>query len=481
MSADRRGHALLPTDGIKDIQVRNFLDRLVEAWDEMHYGDDKVVTSSEFERLAANAIGGALGPGVIGGANGTTGKPGAITVAIDNLADSIKKSLLYQVLSTQIQPIDVDRLRMRIDGVMQKVTAGLHTEVTFRREKDYAVASAVNHIWAQIGGSDAVIEDGELAAATPSTAVATKWNQVQAAVTDPNTGQVSSGAILEETRAYADANEGAVHALYTVRAQISHGGQTLVGGFGLAASATNAEGPRIDFGVLANRFWIGAPASSYDPAAEYGANTQFPFIVVTTPTTINGVTYPAGVYMKKALIGQASIDNAMIGQNIYSSNFNGTFDGSGNISGYGSAGWAISKDGQAVFNNVKVRGDVEANSITANSVNTTNIVGSAVTGASSSTTSGLTTSLSVSVPSGTSCLLIMINWGGGYQEAVGEYYQYHEPTGSLSINSSVVLSATASSSIWIVTAPSAGTYLIELSRGSFNSGDMQLAVLVNKR
>ncbi len=45
----------------------------------------------------------------------------------------------------------------------------------------------------------------------------------------------------------------------------------------------------------------------------YGTNSQAPFFQVDTATTINGVTVPAGTYMKAAFIHNASITNAMIG------------------------------------------------------------------------------------------------------------------------------------------------------------------------
>lgn len=49
-----------------------------------------------------------------------------------------------------------------------------------------------------------------------------------------------------------------------------------------------------------------------DPSSSpyYG---QFPFIVQKTPTVINGVSVPAGVYMRDAFIANGTISNAMIG------------------------------------------------------------------------------------------------------------------------------------------------------------------------
>jgi hypothetical protein len=88
----------------------------------------------------------------------------------------------------------------------------------------------------------------------------------------------------------------------------------VVGGFGAVATggAGSSQGPSIDVGVVANRFWLAAPGGSYDPAADYSTANNFPFIALTTATTINGVTYQPGVYLKRAVIGEASIDTANI-------------------------------------------------------------------------------------------------------------------------------------------------------------------------
>lgn len=54
-------------------------------------------------------------------------------------------------------------------------------------------------------------------------------------------------------------------------------------------------------------------------------------------------------------VAAGAIGNAYIGNFIQSSNFNGTIDASGNITGDGTAGWAISKSGKAVLDNLVIR------------------------------------------------------------------------------------------------------------------------------
>ena len=105
---------------------------------------------------------------------------------------------------------------------------------------------------------------------------------------------------------------------YTVRTTVSVDGKTLVGGFGLAGTNSATQGASIDFGVSADRFWIGAPQQ----AGVTAVPSVKPFIVQTTDTVVNGVTVPKGVYMDAAYIvnleaavarlGTAWIGTAMI-------------------------------------------------------------------------------------------------------------------------------------------------------------------------
>lgn len=58
-------------------------------------------------------------------------------------------------------------------------------------------------------------------------------------------------------------------------------------------------------------------------------------------------------------IGAGAIGNAYIGNFIQSGNFNGTIDSSGNITNYGTTGWAIGKGGSAALNSALFRGDIQ--------------------------------------------------------------------------------------------------------------------------
>lgn len=75
----------------------------------------------------------------------------------------------------------------------------------------------------------------------------------------------------------------------------------VIGGFGIIQSTGAMGTVTTTFGVNANAFFIGAPASKKQP-----------FIVTTANQEVNGVKYPAGTYIDMALIANATIGTAKI-------------------------------------------------------------------------------------------------------------------------------------------------------------------------
>ena len=140
-----------------------------------------------------------------------------------------------------------------------------------------------------------------------------------------------------------------------------------VSGFGLASSPTSS-----DFAINADRFYVSAPtdySAATQPSTTIVGKTWFnstdkktyrwdgtswvlfqpimPFIIITTPTTVNGVDIDPGIYMDTAFIKNGSITNAMIGNSIQSNNFT---DVPGSY-----AGWKIDKNGSALFNSITIK------------------------------------------------------------------------------------------------------------------------------
>ena len=167
----------------------------------------------------------------------------------------------------------------------------------------------MNRIWAAIGNNGAGIVDEQLAAVTPVAAQATKYNQLQAEVIDPNTGESRIATLRTDFSTYSNKTDGTLRSIYSVRVQSTTGSppRTVVGGFGLALTQTGNAGPTIDFGVRADKFWVGDISGVGD----------LPFVVLTAPSTVldaNGrsVTRPAGTYIKDAFIGRASVGTLQV-------------------------------------------------------------------------------------------------------------------------------------------------------------------------
>jgi hypothetical protein len=189
-----------------------------------------------------------------------------------------------------------------------------------------------------------------------------------AAATAQATANNAVAAIQAEQSVRAN-ETGHLGALYSVRMQLSQGGQQVVGGFALSGTSNGTAGPTIDFGVMANSFWIAAPSGS--PA---GVSNVKPFSVQTTAQTINGVAVPAGVYMDAAYINNVTVlfgrFGTLLADKIQATAISasqltagdGVIGGSLKSSNYvaGSSGWLLRPDGMAEFSGVIVRGTVYA-------------------------------------------------------------------------------------------------------------------------
>lgn len=400
---------LPPTAGIQDPAVRQFLDALTNTWDlRSGFTDrgnaERFVTLGEINKLAQNAIADVFSSGVGTFLTADPGRGGGVPTAqevndaIDALADHIRKSIIYQLLETQVQPVDLTNLRATVDGAIADMgarilreertretadeslaealdllvarlgssEAAIINEASVRAQKDNAIAQAINTMWANIGGNQALIQDGQLAAVSPAAVNATKWLQVEAAAIDPNTGTPNYALVRQELNSYANKADGTFSSIYSVRAQVSVGGQTVVGGFGLAATngAGSGQGPTIDFGVRADKFFIAATSETPSAVTQIGQGSHIPFMVLTSSQVVNGRVYPPGVYIKKAVIGEATVGSAQIaeasidslhvrdgaitnlkiGNEIRSNNYVANW-----------SGWIIRKDGYAEFNDVVIR------------------------------------------------------------------------------------------------------------------------------
>lgn len=183
-----------------------------------------------------------------------------------------------------------------------------------------AMANGFQQLRAQIGDNQAAITQTNKAVVDIESSTAQQIGTIKASVDG------MSSTVQQTSTAVADIN-GKLSAQWGVKVQTdTGGGNPRIAGIQLGIDATGSS----QFLVQADTFAVYAG----------GSNKTFPFVVQ------NGVAY-----MQEALIRDGSITNAKIGNEIKSNNF---VDGS--------QGWRIGKDGSSQFNNVIVRGRVEANS-----------------------------------------------------------------------------------------------------------------------
>lgn len=249
-----------------------------------------------------------------------------------------------------------------------------------------ALEASVNNPTIGLLSRALVLENRTTDVTSGNAALATRSSQLEASVNSPTAGNNPTYAAVLTAQSAIASLDGSVQALYTVRAQVSAGGRTLVGGFGLSATSTAAGGPTIDFGVLANRFWVGAPAGS-------GVADVAPFVIATTTFNDNGVLRPAGVYIDAAYIRNLTAVYATIGTLVSDQIASASIStaqltaGALRVGGYiestnfapGVAGWRIRANGEAEFSGVIVRGTVYAGAgsiggitISANSLQSSN-------------------------------------------------------------------------------------------------------------
>lgn len=240
--------------------------------------------------------------------------------------------------------------------------AAITVESTARADADSALAQQITTLTAGYQAADR-----ELSAAIQSEAT-TRATAISAEASARQTLQsvVNNNTAAIQTEASTRASEtGSLFAKYTIKVDVNG----YVSGFGLASTSNNGV-PTSEFKIVADKFTF-APVQT-DNTANDGA----PFFHRTTATTINGVSVPAGTYMKAAYIHDATITNAKIADmavdnakiaNLSVSKLDagslkvGSYISSANYVA-GSQGFGIWATGAAEFNNVTVRGTVYASS-----------------------------------------------------------------------------------------------------------------------
>ena len=257
-----------------------------------------------------------------------TSSVGGNTSAIQG--EQTARSTADSALASDITVLDT-RLTTAEGGVTGFASAftGLDTRVTTAEGEITANSSDITSLTASVGTNAAAISAEATARANADTAEATARTTLQATL-----GADLTSAVQTEATARAAA-DGVIEAKYTVKVDV--GGH--VAGYGLIANANNGATVS-EFGIRADQFFLAPPtiAQTSAPASStryvgmswvdtnnnnqqrYWSGTAWvvdspslPFIVRTSPTTINGEAVPAGVYIRDGFIQNGTIVNASIG------------------------------------------------------------------------------------------------------------------------------------------------------------------------
>lgn len=344
MSNSPRTPAIPPLSNIQDPETKRALEALINGWrirngETQPDSDERFVRKGELQALTEQATikyfsTGAGAAALSTALSNTTNSPlnEYIRSTVDEVARQVVASPPFrrtgQALTMVEQPQifsrlsavetvvrnEVNRLETVDNATVETLTAigarvgtaetGLTTEQSTRTNSDNALGRAVNTLWATIGNTNSLVQTGSTVTNNAYAGAATNWTQVQAAIRDPFTQQlISTAAVRDEARAEADAITDRLTAERTIKVDVNG----YVAGIGVIANADMTSGATTSEIVMrADRFSVGS-------ASGPGITPIVPFVVTTTPTTVNGRTVPAGVFINNAVISNGAIGTAQIG------------------------------------------------------------------------------------------------------------------------------------------------------------------------
>ncbi|HDT2151772.1 TPA: phage tail protein [Enterobacter cloacae] len=242
----------------------------------------------------------------------------SISVSMDGMTGGVKNSAIAIIQANLAQVATRKTLSASVAGNSAQLDR-IDEVIVNDRE---ATARALLSLQTSVNGNTASINSLSQTVSNYQQSTATQINAITATV-NGHTASITTNA-----QAIANVN-GELSAMYNIKVGLTSNGQYYAAGMGIGVENT-PSGMQSQVIFLADRFAVTTQA---------GGTVTLPFVIQNGQTFIN-----------KAFIGDGWIQNAMIGDYIQST----TWDGTGNV------GWHINKSGYAVFNNVTVRGGVYA-------------------------------------------------------------------------------------------------------------------------
>lgn len=216
---------------------------------------------------------------------------------------------LFQTTATQATSLTSLTTRT---GTAESNITGLQTTTASQ-------ASSLSSLTTRVGTSESNISTLQSTTATQATSLSsltTRVGTTESSITTLQSTTASQASSISTLSSTVSGNTTSISTLtsttnglsgqYTVK--IDNNGH--VSGFGLASTSVNGT-PSSAFIVRADRFAIAGPNDTTDPLGTL-TPTKLPFIVTTSPTTIDGKTYPAGTWIDTAFVANATITTAQI-------------------------------------------------------------------------------------------------------------------------------------------------------------------------
>ncbi|WP_130931586.1 phage tail protein [Pseudomonas sp. Sample_24] len=193
-------------------------------------------------------------------------------------------------------------------------TAAIASEEKVRASENLAIAQKTETLTSIVGENQAAVTDLRQTVATDKEATATAITQVNVKVGE------NSAAIQETATAYAD-TAGKLSTMWSVKMQLTAGGQYVAAGIGLGIENVG--------GTLQSQFLVSADRFAIVNTIAGGA--------ISVPFAVQG----GQVFMNSAFIQDGTITNAKIGSYISSTNYIA-----------GQQGWILNKDGTLEINGI---------------------------------------------------------------------------------------------------------------------------------
>lgn len=305
---------------------------------------------------------------------------------------------------------------------LETVTTNVSSGNTALASRASALESTVNDPTTGVGATASALDTIEATVnngTTGVTATATRVNTLFTKIDSPTIGNNPTYAALQNEATLRQAADGSITAQYTVKMDLNG----FVSGYGLMSSLVAGGTPTSTFIVNVDKFAVATPTTSVagwsasntvglneirrivgvddkvlvcktagvtagsapsiagaigslvtDNSVVWQIASRVPFSVLTVPTTINGASVPAGVYIDAAYVLNATIGTAQIAllavddARIADLAVAKLLAGNLRVGGYirsttysaGVSGWTINADGSVEFNNGTFRGALAA-------------------------------------------------------------------------------------------------------------------------